>query len=208
MNYYVITDGKGAYIRHDKTTGKYVPIKSSKKANRWDSYVKAVGVLNNSIPKPLRSMYSIEVRGTDEVVDKQSDKLSEICKEVTTTSQIDSWLPQIDKFVSVIKSCDSRLKELAKQQSTLEKKKTDMEHFIEFGSFNAFEGWKCCKALQKILRDRRKCKDEIYILNKIKSCNFNPDNINSLSQVIQSIRSQEYTPRVLHELFKENGVDE
>lgn len=207
MSYYVITDGQGAYIRHDKTTGKYVPIKTSKKAERWESYVKAVGVLNNSLPKAIRGRYNVEVRGTDELVDKQSDKLSELCKEVTPTTQIDSWLPQIQEFVSVIKSSDTRLKELAKQQSTLDKKKSDMEHFIEFGKFNAFEGWQCSKALQKILQDRRKCKDEIYILTKIKSCNFNPDDINSLSQAIQSVRSQEYTPRVLHELFKENGVD-
>ena len=45
--------------------------------------------------------------------------------------------------------------ETNQQLSRADKKRTDMEHFIEFNDLNAAEGYKTYKILQKILQKRR-----------------------------------------------------
>ena len=59
MGVYVITNGDGSYIHRDETTGKYVPIRSFKKATQWDSVMKANSILNNSVPKTIRKDYAV-----------------------------------------------------------------------------------------------------------------------------------------------------
>ena len=55
MGVYVLTDGKGKYIRKDILTNKYVPVGSFKEAQQWDSQVKANLVLYNSVAKAVRN---------------------------------------------------------------------------------------------------------------------------------------------------------
>lgn len=66
--------------------------------------------------------------------------------------------------------------------STLDKEQSDVLHMIEFGNFNACEGYKLAKRLQEIRWARRNAKDTI---EKIKKSQSTIDKYKSLKQSLQ-----------------------
>lgn len=92
MGVYVLTDGAGSYIRHDKLTGKYVPIRSFKQAQQWDSQQKAHSVLNNSVSKAIRNNYAVNLVDTEHIVEKDDlSKQREICFRSVEDGNIDEY---------------------------------------------------------------------------------------------------------------------
>lgn len=203
MGVYVITNGEGSYIHKDDTSGKYVPIRSFRKATQWDNILKANSVLNNSVPKAIRSSYAVELVKTEHIVEKESIAVqNEICFRNIEDDNISEWVNKINTIKEVLSGSDSRQRELDEKLSNTDKEIVDIEHYIEFGKFNAYQGWMCFKMLQNLLKQRRKIKNEQQVLYLIKQCKINGDSITALSQTVSDIQNKCYTPRAFPELFR------
>lgn len=202
MGYYVITNGNGSYIRYDASSKKYVPIRSSKQAAQWDNIGKATAVLNNSIAKSIRSGYSVQFIGTEPNSVKDETVQKKICSMAIVDDSIDDWAKKLTLIADIMQGSDKRKDELNERLSEIDKKKIDIEHYIEFGRFNAYQGFMCFKMLQNVLQQRRKYKNELEVINLIKNCRFDRESIVSLSKTVSEIRNKKYSPRILPELFK------
>lgn len=203
MGVYVLTDGKGSYIRKDETTGKYVPIRSFKHANQWDNILKAKSVLDNSIAKAIRKDYVVQLVDTEHIVEKEDlSKQSELVFREIEDDNISDWLSKINTIKDVLSGSDMRVSELTEKLSEVDREIVDVQHYIEFGKFNAYQGWMCFKMLQNMLQQRRKYKNEISVLNMIKQCKFDMNSLTALSQTISDATNKKYTPRAFPELFR------
>lgn len=217
--FYVLTDNQGSYIREDKLTKKYVPVRSLKQAKVWDSKEKATSILKNSIGKTIRNKYVVKLIETEvktEVTDtiekkehtnvKSIQKLSNNApKEILTSSieedQIEDWLNKINQIVNVMSGSETRKKELLEKLSNIDKQIVDVEHYIEFNNFNAAQGWGCYKMLQTLLKQRRNYKHELQVIRIIEQSNFKTDSLSHIAERIELVKNQSYVPRVLTELF-------
>lgn len=203
MGVYVITNGEGSYIHRDEASGKYVPIRSFSKATQWDSIVKANGILNNSIAKNIRSGYAVQLVDTEKTVVKENtDVQNDICFRNILDDNIEEWLSKINTIMDVMSGSDARQQELNGKLSEIDKEIVDVEHYIEFGKFNAYQGWMCFKMLQNFLKQRRKYKNEMQVLNLIKQCRFDRNSLTALAKTISDIQNKCYTPRAFPELFR------
>lgn len=203
MGVYIITNGKGSYIHRDETTGKYVPIRSLKKATQWDSVTKANSILNNSIAKATRPGYGVKFVGTEQTVEKNDvTMLNKLCFKNIEDDNINDWLDKINQLREILSGSDTRQTELNEKLSGIDKEIVDIEHYIEFGKFNAYQGWMCFKMLQNLLKQRRKIKNEQQVLGLIKQCKINGDSIAALANTISDIQNKCYTPRAFPELFR------
>ena len=202
MGCYVISNKDGSYIRKDKATGKYVPVRSCKYAEQWDTLAKANGVLHNSIAKNIRENYQVRYLETGKIVDKGNiNAQRKLCSKEITDDNIGQWLSKINAIVDILSGSDVRQHELNTHLSEVDKEIVDVEHYIEFGKFNAYQGWLCFKMLQNLLKQRRKYKDEIQVLNLIKQCKIDKNSMSKLAQNISNIQNKCYSPRAIPELF-------
>ena len=106
--------------------------------------------------------------------------------------------------MNVLSGSDTRKDELVAKLSEIDKEIVDIQHYIEFGKFNCYQGWMCFKMLQNTLRQRRKYKNEIAVLNLIKQCKFDKSSLEALSTTIADIQNKCYRPRAFPELFRAN----
>lgn len=198
IGYYALTDGNGSFIRHDKQSGKYVSVRSSKEAEQFDSVVKAESVLKNSISKSIRSNYSVQFFYTGNEVNRDAlDYNVTNGDSGTKCLEFADWNDKVSSIKDVLfLISEDHIKAISDELSKSDKMVNDIQHYIEFGNFNAYQGWRCFKALQESLRKRRKLKDEMAILSAIKSSNFP-----SAENLIRGLGERKYCPRVLPELF-------
>lgn len=202
MGVYVLTDGNGNYIQKDSSTGKYVMIRSFKQAQQWDSQIKAHSVLNNSLAKSIRNNFAVQLIDTENIIEKDDlSKQKELCFRAIDDGNIDSWLEKVNTIMDVLSGSDTRKEELVSKLSEVDKEIVDIQHYIEFGKFNCYQGWMCFKMLQNTLQQRRKYKNEIAVLNLIKQCKFDRSSIEALSTTIADIQNKCYRPRAFPELF-------
>ena len=203
LSYYVLTNGEGTYITKNKSENKYVQIRSLSKAERFPTLSKALSVLNNSIAKSIRSHYLPERHEDSGQVNKSDmEKQNEICFRAIEDSNIESWAENIKQIDTLFGGAENRYSELSSKLSDIDKQVVDVEHYIEFGKFNCYQGWVCFKMLQNLLQQRRQYKNEMEVLQKIKDCKIAPTDIHKLSTSIEDIQNKIYRPRAFPELFK------
>ena len=203
MAFYVLEDGNGSFIRKDGSSGKYVPIRSFTQAKKWDDESKASSILQNSIAKTIRSNYYVQKYATEEIVEKGALPVkSELTFHELEDDNITDWLEKINTIMGVLSDSDDRTTELNDKLSQIDKEIVDVEHYIEFGQFNCYQGWLCFKMLQNKLRQRRRYKNELSVLNMIKNCKISTDSLTTLSRLISESRNKCYTPRAFPELFR------
>lgn len=202
MIVYVLSDGAGRYIRKDNGTGKYVSVKGEKYALQFQSADNALKILYNSVPKTIRDNFGVEeIQIEDVKTTKDMSVVKSIINKNIIDDEIASWLSKVDAFVSLAESVETRIEELVELLSTTDKEICDIQHFIEFGKLNAYQGWLATSMLQNRLRQRRKFKDELAALNLIKSCKIESKSIENLHKAVDGLGERKYSPRVLSELF-------
>ena len=186
VNSCVLTDGNGNYItfqNHQPTITSNIET-----AYKWRSGKKANNFQRN-LPAQLKS-FNVEV-----YQDSTTKKLN---KEILHNPRLlQSWqiepleAVQPQQIIDSLLTTDSenKLDSLKRRKRKIECAINDLKHYIEFGSFNAYEGSMCLILLKNFLEQRRELKNEIYTLN----------NIDNLTPSV--IQCREYSPRVLKELF-------
>lgn len=212
MIFYVITDGHGSYIRKDEFSGKYVPVRNASFAERFEQRCKAANVLKNAIGKNIRSRYKVidveeemaHARPTVREVNGSTNKnqvVKTIASEEPAESQTEKWVSCAETLTEFVMDAEKRKEELVGLLSEVDKEITDINHYIEFGKFNAYQGWLAFTMLQNRLRKRRKIKDELSVINQLGECKITSDMMINIKNAIAELGNRKYAPRVLTQLF-------
>lgn len=202
MGFYVLSDGNGSFIRRDFASGKYVPVRSFRQAYKWETESKALSVLRNSVSKSIRGDYSARryVNGEDVSETIRSDG-AEAPAPSAETPDVSDWMSGISRLIDMISASEQRISDLSEKVSEVDKEIVDVEHYIELGQFNCYQGWLCFKLLQDRLRQRRKYKDEMQLLSLIRQSGADAESLSTLSRKISALRNKRYSPRAMPELF-------
>lgn len=201
MRKYVITNGD-YYIRKDDKTNKYVPVHSLKYALQFESEMQAKAILKNSISKNIKSGYFVKILEFASTIIVNQDKQRELCAKEVQQANISDFADKVKDIANVLSHAQTRKNELLSKLSDIDKQVVDMEHYIEFGKFNAYQGYMAFKMLQNALRQRREYKNEIEMLSQAEECQVNVMAIAKFANKISNIESKTYSPRVLSELFE------
>ena len=82
----------------------------------------------------------------------------------------------------------------------------DLDHYMELNNLSASEGFKIYKTKQKILKIRRKIKNEIFAYQQILAPLKQYTN-GHVERSIAGLKTQEYSPRIMNKLFnRENNL--
>lgn len=209
MSAYIISDGKGRYIRKDYA-GRYSPVRSEILADVWSEKSKAKNVLENQMNRNIRNRYKVvEIKDLNDNKERASvSKKDELKKDIIPKADIEEWKTQIDKWGNeitllreFITDMESRRETLSKVLSDVDKEIVDIEHYIEFGKFNAYQGWLAFSMLRYRLKKRRKVKDELQVITQINNCKINSTTVSNIQNTIHKMNERLYKPRVLNELF-------
>lgn len=213
---YVITDGDKVFLFRDNR-GNFIPTKNRSVADIWESKQKAVNVLNSCVNKNLRSRYMImEVEAEkpkeniEQVVKVRNyENLkpnNEVAKRIINSPIVDNDLERIKnklaELYSYVQSSEERQKELTNALSDVDKEISDIHHYIEFGKFNCYQGWLAFSMLRNRLKQRRKIKDELTIINQLGESIIDLNALENIKKGIERLDSRTYQPRRLNELFE------
>lgn len=110
-------------------------------------------------------------------------------------------LNQIKKDVTAEYSVNFR------RLSEIEKEIIDARHLIELSTFNASEGYKLCKMMQDILKERRDVKDRLSELKIIES-SMTDDLNNKLKSLNNRSRFYSFRSKSFGDIFGSNIKDE
>lgn len=209
---YVITDGRGTWI-HKDAVGRFVPTTNIILAERFGNRAKAQNILQSSINKNIRKRYHVEetVENNASPAPGLSIKLEikpkvkeakRIAETAVEENHVESWRTDIGTMLNTIHSAEERKNDLFAKLSDIDKEITDIQHYIELSEhLNAYEGWLAYSMLRQRLRQRRKIKDELTILQQLGDSKVSFSDIDKLIQKIDGLSARQYEPRVLKELF-------
>ena len=215
---YAFSDGHGSYIRFDKFSGKYVPVRNESLAEQWDLRSKAQNILKNAISKQNRKKYHIveiddglsliteepikkNEPDKNEQVDLHIDKVKELSEDSLEENQITKWSGAIESLTGLVLDAETRRDELTVSMSDIDKEITDIQHYIELNNLNAYQGFLAYKMLQVRLRKRRKIKDELQVLTQLGNCKIESSTLIDVQNAIKEMDNRVYTPRILTQLF-------
>ncbi len=218
MVQYMITNGEGMYIRHDKQTNKYVPIRGESGGTMWKDGQKADNI-QHALPTSIRQSYYVicvdEKSATSEnnpapnntnasLTTSPIDEMDSISADIA--HELEHWQSGAKDVVGFIQEVNSRIVELYENLSSVDKEVNDLLHFMEFNTFDAYKGYLAYKQMHDTLLRRRKIKDERSVVISIKSCLPDADRLakilNRMNTLEQRLDNRKYTPRVLTELFE------
>lgn len=94
-----------------------------------------------------------------------------------------------------------RKSQLTLELSTADKKKSDIEHYIELYPLSASQGYKASKMLKDCLEERRNIKDELQMIDNAFRMNIGYMSKGNARNVLVNTEDKQYKPRVLKELF-------
>lgn len=200
MSQYIITDGSRFIYRNH--AGKYVPTPSEAMADVF-SRKQAEGVLNNSLPKALKSVFHVEKydKPPDDVKQVTRSELNNNTEKVMVTENIQRWLDKVSDLNGLAKEARRRKEELIRQLHDLEGELLDIEHYIEFSNLNAAQGYKASKDIKECRVKRRSVKNELLVLDIILEQRVNEMVSEEIHKRVQGIDKRTYKPRVRMDLF-------
>ena len=225
----MITDGT-MYIRQN-AKGAFVPVRDKSLGSVWEQRNKAQNILENCVTKGLRKRFKIQ-KVVDEIVESNSEPKSKVKSEAKSKvpktefkaetninaardeialsignqeikdNMVKKWEDDISGFSNFIQDAESRKESLLTALSDVDQEISDINHYIEFGKFNCYQGWLAYNMLRNRLKKRRKIKDELNILIRLGNCKINSEMINEIQTTIGNLKTKKYKPRKLKELFE------
>lgn len=217
MSRFMISDKKGLYLRRD-ASGNYIPVKKKELGDVWNQRSKASNVLINCVNKNLRNKYSVieieetvispqkqkklTIKNVETAIKPKDKTVKKLGDEVIEDNQLSSLSVNIDNFAGFVQNAEERKEILSISLSDVDKEISDINHYIEFGKFNAYQGWLAFNLLRSRLKKRRKIKDELHILTQLGECKVNSAMIEDIKTSIEKLNSRKYQPRKLNELFE------
>lgn len=180
---YVLKNDKDLFVKFKKR-GTPVLVKNIYEASQFENKVKALKRMN-SIPKNFGRVIAILL--DDEV------EITKIEKSMS--------VQEIQEIISHdMKIINGNIQCLKEKLSKIELLSIDIEHFIEFNSLNASDGYKIYKILHELRVQRRKIKDQIYDMERIRITTIS--DIPSIQQIEDKPRVYEYRNSISKPLFE------
>lgn len=116
---------------------------------------------------------------------------------------------------SVINKIEKAYDDIKNEKSRIDLLREDLLHFVEGNTFNASQGYKYAKALQKIQNERRIVSDEFksiqvlygkisMIKNQINKATLQTINTVNKNEKIAELGLDAYSPRILRNVNKED----
>lgn len=192
-------------IRYDKVSfvaldsnKKYCLTTDKKRAVR-NSLVKMNNIMNNSLGSHID-------KSKCEVVPYVAETKIQSLTTVSVPAYSKLDMQKLNNALSVFEeqACMAKGNEdyLNKELSNLDKEISDVLHYIEFYKFNAAEGYKLAKLLKTITEKRRDVKNELKLINIIKTHTLNMAGDGKTTTAIKALGDQKYNPRILTSLFE------
>lgn len=222
MGIFIISDGKGSYIRQD-INNRYVPVRNRALADEWDEKYKAQNILKNAVPKKHRKAYRVIEENSGITISKKDEdksfpedsnentqkmskehQISEVKKmtdEIAEDGRMAEWEDRILSLNAFVEDAEKRRQELSDMISNVDKEIIDIQHYIELNNLNCYQGWLAFKMLQNRLRKRRKIKNELQVLSQLGDCKIDSSMLGGILKAIKELDNRVYTPRVLTQLF-------
>lgn len=194
--FYVIQNSKGQYYTLLKSDKPDVT-NTLQNAYKWRRKDRAENYLANIPQNSDYQVYFIE----DEHKRINKQLIDDIDMNLQTEihySDLDQWINSISTATDGFTNIDSLLSQTLEEKIQIEKAITDLRHFIEFGEFNSYQCFRLFRILQKLLRQRRNCKDIVFVLENIAE---NSSDINYIYWCAIQLKCRNYKPRVLKNMF-------
>lgn len=201
--FFIIVNGDGDYLSFNDD--KLFFTKDYNSAHFWSKREKAKNFLTNSLThnpdcyiKPIKRNKTVNKHFLDdsvlyEIISSNNDDICYI--------EISEWMNQLQAKTSGFDI--DKIKKISCQTSNdlsqMDKMIIDIYHYIEFGEFNAYQGWKLFKILQMILRQRRSAKDILYVFHD--NCGNIISNSSKILSRANELKGRGYTPRLLKSMF-------
>lgn len=200
MAEYIITDGSRFIFRNH--SGKYVPVQSEVMADIFNKK-QAERILNNSLPKALRTTFYVEKydKPSESIKQVTEKELENNTEKVMISENIQKWLDRISDLNGLAKEAQSRKEELIKQLHKIEDELLDIEHYIEFSNLNAAQGYKASKDIKECRMKRRSVKNELLVLDIILEQRVDAIVSEEIHKKIQALDRRTYKPRIRKDLF-------
>lgn len=112
-------------------------------------------------------------------------------------SSVEQWVNYMSEMTNGFSEIELPLIQAKEKQDEIEKTITDLRHYIEFGEFNAFQGFRLFRLFQNLLRQRRSCKDIVFLLESASEIN----EINYIYWCAIQLKCRNYKPRILKTMF-------
>lgn len=111
---------------------------------------------------------------------------------------VDSWIKYLSDATDGFTDLSPLLAYATNKKQEIEKVIRDLRHYIEFGDFNAYQGYKLFSLLQNLLRQRRHYKDILFMLENIAE---NTNETNYIYWLAIQLKNRGYKPRILKSMF-------
>lgn len=194
--FYVIQNSRGQYYTLLEN-GKPDLTNTLQNAYKWKRQDRAENYLANIPQNSDYQVYFIE----DEHKRINKQLIDDIDMNLQTDihySDVDQWISLLSEITDGFTQINEALNQATNDKKRIEKAITDLRHYIEFGEFNAYQGFRLFRILQNLLRQRRNYKDIIFLLENISE---NSNDINYIYWCCIQLKCRNYKPRILKTMF-------
>lgn len=194
--FYIIQNSKGQYYTLLEN-GKPDMTNTLQNACKWRRKDRAENYLSNIIKNSDFQVQFVE----DEHKRINKQLIDDIDMNLQTEIHyldLEQWISLLSELTNGFTQINEALIQAKNDKKRIEKAIADLNHFIEFGEFNAYQGFRLFRILQKLLRQRRSCKDIIFVLENIAE---NSNDINYIYWCAIQLKCRNYRPRILKNMF-------
>jgi hypothetical protein len=102
------------------------------------------------------------------------------------------------QFLEEYDTVQAALEDAPQRLSIVDKKLTDVLHYIEMTDQNAANGYKLYKKVKELRIERRNIKRLIYLKGAFNTLKLEKESINSIKNTINGFEHEKYTARILN----------
>ena len=180
VNKYIITNDE-SYVSNQNATG-VTPNKDN--AYMWSSSLSAENVLKCA--KERKGSSGVIVLSNDYYVKEIHLYETALDEDIVMDTRT------ISDFLDIVVYCAEERDTFAKELSTIDRKLSDINHFIEFQNLNAVDGFKIYKKIQELRQRRRYVKNRLKMADDINSQSIDPE---VLKKILKYFKDLCYKPR-------------
>ena len=194
---YVIKNDRNLYIRLNK---QGLPVSCGQSNKGLFTNDKARNIVDN-LPKHLKKL-RFKVEAIPDIV---KPKVVETPKVLVKDAYeqaigISSWLNKFGEYSKTIDEAKSRKEDLLLSLSNVDRKLSNELHKIELEAWkNACSGYFEYKEIKHITEERRKIKDELFILNCILDTDCKNLTLNKLDTLSNKLASRKFVYRIVED---------
>lgn len=194
---YVIKNNRNLYIRLNK---QGLPVACGQSNKGLFANDKARNIVDN-LPKHLKKLrFKVEAipdTVKPEVVETPKVLVKDVYEQAIGIS---SWLNKFGEYSKTIDEAKSRKEDLLLSLSNVDRKLSNELHKIELEAWkNACSGYFEYKEIKHITEERRKIKDELFILNCILDTDCKNLTLNKLDTLSNKLASRKFVYRIVED---------